>query len=303
MVRTAEHIGAAAVRKEEAALLLEAQAKDPGKFVGVVKHFEHRVDAEQALAQANKAYERRYLQLSQSNDGLFHLDGLLDPEGGACLQTALNSVMKPSKDDDRSWGQRRADALVDVSRRLLNGSKLPDVAGQRPHLVITATTATLAGLPGAPAGELNWSHPIPSETVRRLACDAAVTRITSGKGTHRVGNGGGHSHGDGKASDLEELAAEISHASRTIPAHLRKALAARDHGCVFQGCGRPPEWTDGHHLWYWGDGGPTELENLALVCRRHHIMVHEGGWRLERNNGRFNAIRPERKVAANARSA
>jgi hypothetical protein len=61
---------------------------------------------------------------------------------------------------------------------------------------------------------------------------------------------------------------------------LRRALAAWDGGCVAPGCDRPPQWSDAHHLEHWADGGPTDLGNLALLCRTHHLAVHEGGWQL-----------------------
>jgi hypothetical protein len=287
IARTAEHLGAAAVRKEESTLLKEAQQRDPSQFVGFVKDLEHRVDAEAAIEQFNRAYERRYLQISQSNDGVFHLDGLLDPEGGATLQTALNSVMKPIKDDERSAGQRRADALVDLSRRLLDGNHLPKVGRHRPHLIVTCSSDTLAGIEGAPAGQIEWGLPIPSETVRRLACDGAITRITM----------------KGKATDLQELAAEISQGIRNVSAAVYKGLITRDHGCVFTGCSRSYSWCDAHHLKFWAEGGESTLDNLAFLCRGHHVMVHEGGWKLERKEDRFIAIRPPRKVKAQARSA
>ena len=288
MARSAENVGSAAVRKQEAKLLEAAQTMDPGRFVSVVKDFEHRVDAEGALAEANRAHARRYLHISQPDNGAVRLDGLLDAEGGATLHTALNALMRPSKNDQRTTGQRKADALVELCRRQLSGSQLPEVAGQRPHLVIRASVDTLVGSPGAPAGELDWGGTIPAETVRRLACDALLTRMTS----------------SGRRSGPDELRAEIGHASRTIPLALRRALAARDHGCVFEGCDRPAAWTDGHHLIFWTDGGPTTLENLAQVCRPHHRKVHEEGWRLERLKvGGFLAIPPGRRVAASARSA
>jgi hypothetical protein len=69
-------------------------------------------------------------------------------------------------------------------------------------------------------------------------------------------------------------------------------LTARDRGCVFPGCGRPPEWTDGHHIRHWIHGGPTTLENLALLCRRHHRLVHEGGWQLVRRDKTWTALAP-----------
>jgi hypothetical protein len=63
----------------------------------------------------------------------------------------------------------------------------------------------------------------------------------------------------------------------------RRALAIRDQHCVFAGCDRPADWCDVHHLASWLEGlGLTDLANLVLLCRRHHIMCHEGGWTLTR---------------------
>src|SRR3989442_11299223 len=89
LARTAEHVGVAAVRQAEASLLQAAEAMDPGQFTGVAKNFEHRVDAAAALAEANRAHERRYFHLSEPSDGMVRLDGLLDAEGGAILRTTL----------------------------------------------------------------------------------------------------------------------------------------------------------------------------------------------------------------------
>src|SRR5438132_9727508 len=112
MARTAEHVGAAAVRKAEPDLLQAAQTMDPGQFTGVAKNFEHRIDAEGALNEANRAHARRYLHLSEPQDGMVRIDGLLDAEGGATIKTALQPFMQPTKDDSRSYGQRHHDALI-----------------------------------------------------------------------------------------------------------------------------------------------------------------------------------------------
>jgi len=275
LAHTAQHVGVAAVQQAEASLLKAAEAMDPGQFTGVAKNFEHRVDAAAALTEANRAYERRYLHVSEPTDGMVRLDGLLDVEG-----TALNAGMLPGKDDDRTPGQRRADALLELCRRKTGGSATG--AGRRPHLVIRASLDTLLGAPGAPAGELEAGGSVPAETVRRLACDAALTRITA----------------------RGELEAEISHASRSIPPSTRRAVEARDRTCVAGRCDRPPQWTDGHHLQHWTHGGPTILANLVLLCRRHDRMVHEGGWGLRRGeHGRWGLVPPVKLVAAHARSA
>jgi hypothetical protein len=280
LARTAEHVGAAAVRKEEGRLLQAAQTMDPGQFTTVAKNFEHRVDAAGALAEANHAYQRRYFHIGEPQDGLVRLDGVLDAEGGAILRTALQAFMQPIKDDARTYGQRSADALVELGRQG-SGNKR-NGAGPRPQLIIRASLDTLAGTKGAPAGDLEGGGTIPAETVQRYACDSAISRIT-GQG---------------------ELEHELDHASRTIPASTRRALEARDRHCVFQSCTRPSIWCDGHHLVWWTRGGKTELPNLGLVCRPHHRMVHEEGWRLVRHkDGSFTAIPPPRTILPNSRSA
>ncbi len=266
--RTAEHVGTAAVRKDEANLLQSARTMDPGQFLTVAKNFEHRVDAAGALAEANRAYERRYLHIGEPRDGLVHLDGVLDPEGGATLRTALQPFMKPIKDEVRSYGQRSVDALMEVCRQGSGGKR--DGSGSRPQLIIRATLETLAGTKGAPAGELEGGGTVPAETVQRYACDSALSRITG----------------------QNELDHELNHTSRTLPAPTRRALESRDRHCVFPGCSRPPIWCDGHHLVWWTRGGATALPNLALMCRPHHRLVHEGGWSLQRQKNEWHAAPP-----------
>ncbi len=279
MAQAAGHVGAAAVRKEETRLLQSAMTMDPGQFVSVAKSFEHRVDAEGALTEANRAHQRRYLHLGEPQDGMVRIDGLLDAEGGATLRTALQPFMQPMKDDSRSYGQRQHDALIELCRQ--RGGDKRDGAGPRPQLIIRASLDTLAGIPGAPAGELEGGGTVPAATVQRYACDSAISRI--------MGRG--------------ELEHELSHATRTIPPSTRRALEARDQHCVFSGCDRRPSWCDGHHLVWWTRGGPTTLANLGLLCRAHHRLVHEGGWTLERRDGRFKAIPPTRRVMPSSRSA
>ena len=268
IARTAEHVGAAAVREEEGNLLKAAQTMDPGRFTTLAKNFEHRVDATSALAEANRAYERRYLHIGEPQDGVVRIDGLLDAEGGASVGAALAGWMKPIKDDDRTHGQRCADALVQLCRQG-SGDKR-DGAGPRPQLIIRASLDTLAGIPGAPAGELESGGTVPAETVQRHACDSALVRMTG----------------------RTELEHELNHASRTLPSSTRRALEARDRHCVWPGCARPLNWCDGHHLVWWTRGGETSLPNLALLCRPHHRLVHEGGWSLARTRNEWRAGPP-----------
>ena len=95
--------------------------------------------------------------------------------------------------------------------------------------------------------------PVDPETVRRLACDASIVPIVLG-------------------SESEVL--DVGRATRTIPPAVRRAIDLRDAGCTWPGCDAPPSWCDAHHIEHWAHGGTTTLENLRLVCRRHHTAIH-----------------------------
>jgi Domain of unknown function (DUF222)/HNH endonuclease len=278
MAVTAEHVGTAAVRTAEATLLKSAETMDAGRFVTVVKGFEHRVNAEAALAEANWAQDHRYLVISGPFNGLARIEGQLVPEAAATIRAAMEPFLRPSKNDDRSAGQRAHDALAEVCHRVAAGGA--ETSAPPPLLIVTTSIDTLAGIEGAPAGKLELGGTIPSETVRRLACDAAVSRITG----------------------LGQTEHEVTRAGRATPPPTRRSLVARDQGCVFPGCDRPSTWCQSHHLKFWADGGPTEIDNLALLCRTHHRKVHEERWRLERANGRWIATPPARTVTPRSRT-
>jgi Domain of unknown function (DUF222)/HNH endonuclease len=264
IARCTAELGAEPVRRVETTLLEAAEKLDPGRLGLVTRRLRYCVNPDGALRDANENHARRWMHLSQTLDGMFVLDGRLDAEGGALLRTAINALDTPGAGDDRTAAQRRADAVVELACRQLNGGELPSVAGQRPHLTVTATEATLRGVPQTGTPELGWAGPVVAETAQRLGCDAAVSRVEIGH--------------DGSPLDAGRTI-------RTVPAALRRALVIRDGGCRFPGCDRPPEWTDAHHLQHWADGGKTALDNLVLLCRRHHRIVHEGGWRLVREPG------------------
>jgi len=244
----------------ETILVSAAKELDLGRLRVVTIKLRHFMDPDSVREEANESHELRFLHLSQTLDGVFYINGRFDSEGGAILQTALNALSgPPTPDDKRSPKQRRADALVELARQKLDSGTLPAVGGQKPHLTVTVSMATLANLPGSPAADLEWAQPIPAETARRLACDAAVTP---------------------RFLDSESNQPRAGQTSRSISGSQRKALVFRDKGCRFPGCDRPADWTDVHHLKHWADGGKHVMDNLILLCRRHHRMVHEEGWQL-----------------------
>jgi hypothetical protein len=255
IARTAGQLGDKFEAQAETILVTAAKELDPWRLKRVTMHLRHCLEPDGVLDDANEAHDRRFLHLSQTLDGIFRLDGQLDPEGGAAVRSALEALMGPPADDDfRTATQRRADALVELARQQLDGGRLPEVAGQKPHLVVNVDMATLRKEPGSMAAELEWSLPIPAETARRLACDSAITPIIDGR---------------------------ADHTGRVPAGATRRALVARDRGCRISACDRPPAWTEPHHIEHWADGGAKTLDNLVLLCRRHHRRVHEEGWKLE----------------------
>jgi hypothetical protein len=259
--RTVDDMGAERARSAEP-LLLEAAAEDstPGQVWLMGQQARHRLDPQGALDSANAVYARRHLNLVTNLDGALELVGLLDAEGGAVVRSAIDTLTRPLPGDERQPSQRRADALVEIARRQLDGGSLPGTGGQRPHLSLTVTEASLKGGEGVDPAELEWVGPVPLESARRLSCDAVRSVVTVDEHGAPLG---------------------VGRATRVVPPALRRALIVRDHGCRFPRCDRPPSWTDAHHLVHWADNGTTDLSNLVLLCRPHHRLVHEEGWSVQ----------------------
>jgi len=266
-------VGVEAVARQEPTLLEAAHNLDPKRLSYVTRTIRYCEDADGALAADNENYDRRYLHISQTLDGLFMIDGQLDAEGGAMVRAAIGACEHPFQPHDgTTGGQRRADALVELCRQRLDAGTLPEAGGQKPHLTVTASIETLTKKPGAPAGAIEWSQPINAEVVRRIACDCAMTRVLL----------------DGRSEPIN-----VGRCTRTFPPAMMRALAVRDQHCRFPGCDRPPAWCDGHHLIHWIDGGETSVANGCLLCRRHHRFVHELGWELRWGAaGEIIAIKP-----------
>ena len=246
MARTAEAVGE---RFDEAHLLEKARASSPGKFRYTCDHYRHAADPGGYAAEQFEKYEHRHLRLSRWEDGSLVLSGVLDPVEGVVLRTTLEPLARKSGVHDvRTREQRLADALVELA-----------YGGKPANMQITASVETFKGLTGAAAGEMEFSLPVSSTTVQRMACDCSVMRILL---------------------DQESLVVNVGRSKRIISGPARRALQVRDGHCQWPGCERPASRCDGHHLVHWIHGGSTDLSNLVLLCHRHHWMVHEGGWQL-----------------------
>jgi len=245
---------------DEGPLLELARESSVGRFRHQCHHVRHAGDPEGFAAEQEQTYEARRLELHTCEDGAVSIRGLLDPVAGTALRTALEPLARPTgRGDHRLRAQRFADANGDVAVHALDTGRVPGGASQRAHLQVTTSLETLRGLAGAPAAELELSLPISAKTVERLACDCTITRVLLG---------------------ADSAVIDVGRSRRVVSGPTRRALNVRDGGCRWPGCDRPASWSEAHHVLHWVRGGGTDLENLVLVCTRHHRMLHEGGWQI-----------------------
>ena len=205
---------------------------------------------------------KRFVALSRPRVdelGLAEYRLTVDVEGRAVLEAALGPLSAPrpteGERDLRSSDRRRGEALVALVRRAVAaGGSTP--TGVKSQLFVTVDYETLRGglrgagvtVGGSDAGAL-----LAPETVRRLACDAVIIPAVLGS--------------EGEVLDLGRQV-------RLFTGSQVRRLWLRDGCCSFPGCDMPAHWADAHHLVHWADGGGTGVDNGALLCERHHTIVH-----------------------------
>jgi hypothetical protein len=196
------------------------------------------------------------LQATRLLDGQLAVKASLGAETGELLLTALRLAQAPEAEGEppRSTATRRADALGDICRFFLDHQQSHRGGRHRPHINLVfdldrhgdiTRAATIGGTP------------LDGITAGRLLCDSVLHRVIT----------------RGPSAILD-----YGRATRAIPPPLWNVLMLRDQHCRFPGCDRPGEWCEGHHVVAWEKGGPTEPGNLALLCSRHHHVVHRPGW-------------------------
>jgi Domain of unknown function (DUF222) len=165
------------------------------------------------------------LLLAAQPGGGGRLTGVLDAPSFEALLAALDPFTTPQPEERRSLAQRRGDGLAELCRQRLDHGDLPTVGGQRPHLTVTVPLAELETR--ARTAVLDHGGALSPSQLRMLACDCEAIPVVL----------------DGAGQPVD-----IGRVSRVIPRHMRRAVAARDRGCAFPGCQRPPSWCDVHHV-------------------------------------------------------
>lgn len=263
----------AEIGRQLAGLAAHYDPAELGKVAGVIvdAHTDDTLDDDEDAAVA-----RRELRLSEHTGTI---SGRLDPEAMAMVRAMLDPLAAPRPADgdgvrdERPYPKRLADALVEITRRVLGHTDwLPGQHGTRPRLNIVTRLnpdqpdpqgmdgGSANGRPRLGRGEPTWGRPLSAATVGRLACDAGITWIIT---------------------DPAGVPLNVGREQRTVTPGQRAALIVRDGGCAFAGCTRSAEWCEAHHITWWRFGGPTDLPNLVLLCSNHHRAIHHHGWNIQ----------------------
>jgi hypothetical protein len=202
------------------------------------------------------------MTLAHNDEGRVSATIDLDVLTGEELFAALDPLCRPvplpdGAPDPRPIGRRRADAFGQLVRSYLSSSQRPASGGVLPHVTLIRPAGPLCDDGGV--ATLGFGGPVSGITAELITCDSTLTSVTV----------------DGSGAPLD-----VGRSERLFPPKIRKALAARDGGCAFPGCGRPVSWCDAHHITPWSQGGRTSLDNGVLFCRCHHTVIHHGGWQV-----------------------
>jgi hypothetical protein len=248
-----------------------------------VKAFILAIDPDGARPTEVRARQQRKVNIGrETEDGLVPVSGLLTCEVGATLRRLLDAhsrrVAFPDYDthtdehtddapfvpaDDRTPEQRRHDALADVLSAAVRVKDAPQLAGSSPAITVTVTAEALESHDGV--GYIDgFATPVSIETIERLIDSRGMQTVTMNAAGRILALGS---------------------AQRCFTGAQRRAITARDGGCVIPGCTTPAGWCEVHHVIPWRNGGATHTDNGVLLCWGHHQRIDSGPWRLSMPDG------------------
>ena len=296
---TADALSAAAE-----ALVLEAASLTVERLAARVRDLRTELDLSRVLERENELRERRYLHLIPQADGMTRLSGLLDPESAALVGSAYDAITSPRRGgprfvdpesvdraerilaDERTTEQIALDSFVELIRigGLADGGA---ILGKRvPAVQLLVTDHDLRARKGLGRIE-GQSEAVSIETIERNICAAGAIPILF---------------------DDEGQVVNLGREQRLFSRLQHIGLAVRDGGCIAN-CDRPPSWTEAHHIDQWHrDGGATDIADGVLLCRHHHLLVHNNGWRVIREGAEYFLVPPasidpeQRPIPAPSRS-
>jgi hypothetical protein len=224
-------------------------------------------------------------------DGLFPMRGAVTPDLKGIMTNVFNTFLSarsrpsfPSAEeqaridagelvpgdalDDRTGGQKRADILRGVFTQVAQDPTTPTMGGMPPTVMVHVNAKDLLSPDGVDLTGVGWidgvDAPISMKTVQQMIDNGGMQPVYIGANGAVLGLGS---------------------KSRCFTPQQRKAITARDGGCIYDGCECPPQWTEVHHVIPWQHGGKTEITNGVLLCWYHHQMINSAGWQIRMRNG------------------
>ena len=266
----------ATAKNEEA--LLQVALSGTASHVETQVRLYRKTKRIEALREENLRHGHRELSWYINDDGYWVFKGRFTAEQGALLQKALEAAGEQlfaeqqnvprdvpaeisgnvplDRTSPEPVSRQRADAFSRVVDGFLAGVANDQSGGDRYMVNIHTDIATLKQDGEGAESEIEDRGHVPAETSRRMACDCSIV----------------HWHEDFNGEPLN-----VGRKTRSIPPAIRRALKRRDLGCRFPGC-TCTRFVDAHHIQHWADGGETSMQNLVLLCRTHHRLVHEAGY-------------------------
>jgi hypothetical protein len=256
----------------------------PEKVARRARELRDELDASGVVDREAALREKRFLRLIPQSDGMTRLIGLLDPESAALVTDAVDAVTAPRRGgprfvdpgaaaradaivrDEGSTEQLALDALVEMVRIAVAADAGRVFGSRQPAVRVHVALSDLRRGTGVAQLEGQTSA-VSVQTAERVGCaDGLLGIVFDDKGTAlRLGRS------RGRFSDKQ-----------------RAVLAAIWGGCAAPGCDRPPSWTEAHHIDEWQrDHGSTDVDNGILLCRHHHLLVHNNGWRVRRRGTEY----------------
>ena len=270
-------------------LLIDSASLPPEKVARQARELRDELDEAGVADREAALREKRFLRLIPQPDGMTKLIGLLDPESAALVADAVDAVTSPRRGgprfvdpdavaradaivrDERTTEQLALDALVQMVR-IAGAADTGRVFGMRkPAVRVHVTMSDLRD--GAGTAHLEGqAASVSAQTARRIACSDGYLPILF---------------------DDTGRALRLGRTQRLFTEHQRTILAAVWGGCAHPDCDRPPSWTEAHHINEWDhDQGSTDVDDGVLLCRHHHLMVHNNGWRIRRSGARYELLPP-----------
>ncbi|MBS2539327.1 DUF222 domain-containing protein [Catenulispora sp. NF23] len=247
------------VEQVRRALIARAVAEGAESLRQHAEDAAHRVAPATVLNRARAAEEKRGFFMTPVLDGYLP-GGFLSTTGGDALLTALDALAgDESGQADKAdvLAQARADALVQIAEDRLRSGDLPQRHSGPTTMTIVMRADAALGLPGAPAARTGRGRAVPAAEAHMLRCEAALRAV--------LVDGDGEVLWQGRKRRLATRAQY-------------EAMAVRDGGCTTAGCDRPPRECDAHHDVPWAEGGHTDVDQMRLLCRRHHRELHDELW-------------------------